>query len=250
LRDADTHRSGASEWVQPRLAPETEPAPPAFSDDRQLFASSTEEPRRRSGMSTWLIVAASVVVGILIGFASGYRAGQTPAPVAAGDDQGAPAAPTSGATTGKPFSESTVDGPVRLEEQPVVPVPDPPSKPAGPAPGAAGSPPTESERRGTRPAAPARSAVGRVPPTVDVPRGGPTALPPATGPGSLQVLSRPAGAQVILDGQVVGKTPLTIPNVSAGSHDVRIELPGFNRWATTVDVPAGMPARVAASLEQ
>ena len=73
---------------------------------------------------------------------------------------------------------------------------------------------------------------------------------PATGPGSLQVLSRPAGAQVILDGQIVGKTPLTIPDVSAGSHDVRLELPGFNRWATTVEVPAGKPARVAASLEQ
>jgi hypothetical protein len=55
---------------------------------------------------------------------------------------------------------------------------------------------------------------------------------------------------VILDGKAVGRTPLTIPDVSAGPHDIRLELPGFNRWATTVDVAAGQPARVAASLEQ
>jgi len=66
----------------------------------------------------------------------------------------------------------------------------------------------------------------------------------------VQVLSRPSGAQVILDGRSVGKTPVTIPDVSAGPHDVRLELPGFTRWATTVDVEAGRPTRVKASLEQ
>ncbi len=268
LRDADAHgadaqRSDPPEWVQPLVA-SVPPAPAAIADDRQLFASSIEEPRRRSGISTWLIVASSVVVGILIGFASGYQAARAPMAGGAEGEQGTPAAPTSGATAGKPFSESTVDGPVRLEEQPVVPAPDPSApKPAGSAPKPAGSAP-ESDPRGTRPTepgtrptesrarptVPSKSAVGRVPPTVDAPRGGPAALPPATGPGSLQVLSRPAGAQVFLDGRVVGTTPLTIPDVSAGRHDIRLELPGFNRWATTVEVSAGTPARVAASLEQ
>ena len=200
-------------------------------------------------MSTWLIIAASVVVGILIGFASGYRTGQgqTPAFV---EEQGSPAGPASEGSSGRPFTESTVDGPVRLEEQPVVPVPDKPvSAPAAaaPAPGAGASEPTAAasapaapDRRTTMPAATRQPSVAR-PATI-------APATPATGPGSLQVLSRPAGAQVILDGQIVGKTPLTIPDVSAGSHDVRLELPGFNRWATTVE--AGKPARVAASLEQ
>ncbi len=68
--------------------------------------------------------------------------------------------------------------------------------------------------------------------------------------GALQVLSRPSGAQVVVDGRVAGKTPLSIPGVRAGAHDVRIELPGFRRWATSVTVTGGDRTRVAASLEQ
>jgi hypothetical protein len=188
-------------------------------------------------MNTWLIIAASIVVGILIGFASGYRTGQGQAPALFGE-QGSQAAPATEGSSGRPFTESTVDGPVRLEEQPVVPVPDE----AASAPAAAAPAPPAPDRRAARPSATSEPSVAR-----------PAAIAPATpvtGPGSLQVLSRPAGAQVILDGQVVGRTPLTIPDVSAGRHDVRLELPGFNRWATTVEVPAGKPARVAASLEQ
>lgn len=68
--------------------------------------------------------------------------------------------------------------------------------------------------------------------------------------GSLQVLSRPEGANVIVDGNVVGRTPLVLSEVRAGTHDVRIELEGFRPWATSVSVKAGARARVAASLEQ
>lgn len=84
-------------------------------------------------------------------------------------------------------------------------------------------------------------------------RGGVTTPEPgsrATIPGALQVLSRPEGAQVFVDGALVGRTPLVIASVQAGSHDVRIELPGHRRWATSVRVEPGERARVAASLEQ
>ena len=204
MRDSDARSPGASEQVQP--------------DDRPLFASSTDEPRRR-GVSIWFAAALSLVLGIVIGFASGYRAGQgQAADVAVSPEQGTGSTPTSGAA-GQSFSESAVDGPVRLEEERIVPAPEP-------------------------------AVVGRVPPAVDTTRGGPAASAEAAGPGSVQVLSRPSGAQVILDGRSVGKTPVTIPDVSAGPHDVRLELPGFTRWATTVDVEAGRPTRVKASLEQ
>jgi len=43
---------------------------------------------------------------------------------------------------------------------------------------------------------------------------------------------------------------MTIPDVAAGGHNIRLELSGFKGWATTVDVKAGSAARVAASLEQ
>jgi hypothetical protein len=55
---------------------------------------------------------------------------------------------------------------------------------------------------------------------------------------------------VIFDGRVIGKTPMTIPDVATGFHDIRLELAGFKGWSTTVGVKAGSSARVAASLEQ
>jgi hypothetical protein len=42
---------------------------------------------------------------------------------------------------------------------------------------------------------------------------------------------------------------MTIPDVAAGGHNIRLELSGFKGWATTVDVKGGT-TRVAASLEQ
>ena len=66
----------------------------------------------------------------------------------------------------------------------------------------------------------------------------------------MRVLSRPAGAQVILDGRPVGKTPLEIGAVPPGEHTVRLELPGFKGWMTTVDVKPGAQMNVQASLEE
>ena len=79
----------------------------------------------------------------------------------------------------------------------------------------------------------------------------PTAAPVAsavTTPGSIEVVSRPPGAEVALDGRVVGTTPLSIPDVTEGTHVVGIELAGFSRWATSIYVNKGERARVGASL--
>jgi hypothetical protein len=230
-----------------------------------MFAASIEEPRRHSGLSIWFAAAGALVLGILIGFASGYRAGQ----YAPGDRTSAAAAtehgsstlaPTSGAAAGQPFSESAVPEPVRVDPEPIVPSPDVqagprrgPERGAEPAPqvaAPAGQVPPKADMPAKRqvPAKADQPVVGRVPSPTGAAGGGPAI--PATGPGSLQVISRPAGAQVILDGKAVGRTPLSIPDVAAGEHGIRLELPGFNRWSTTVDVKAGSPSRVAASLEQ
>ena len=80
--------------------------------------------------------------------------------------------------------------------------------------------------------------------------------PPTTRPvtpdvsplGSIEVVSRPPGAEVALDGRVVGTTPVSIPDVIEGTHVVGIELAGFSRWATSVHVSKGERARVGASL--
>ena len=66
--------------------------------------------------------------------------------------------------------------------------------------------------------------------------------------GSIEVLSRPSGADVSLDGRMVGQTPLTISNVREGTHVIGVELSGFSRWATSVRVEGGKPSRIGASL--
>jgi hypothetical protein len=47
------------------------------------------------------------------------------------------------------------------------------------------------------------------------------ARPP--GRGGLRVSSEPAGAKVIVDGKVLGETPLDLPNLSVGTHTVLLE---------------------------
>ena len=225
-----------------------EPARMAYAEPT-IFASTIEEPRRSSGLGIWLAAAASLVLGIVIGFASGYRAGQGSSEAAATVEN---PAPTSGsASPGQPFSESSVAEPVRVEPEEIVPAP-----PGAPAPRVppAPAPPVGRTLSGP-PAAPDRGA-----PVAPAPRGGvarPTVTPPPvveekpplTGPASLQVVSRPAGAEVIVDGKSVGRTPLSM-EMTPGSHDVRLSLPGFKGWATTVDVKTGVTTRVSGSLEQ
>jgi hypothetical protein len=68
--------------------------------------------------------------------------------------------------------------------------------------------------------------------------------------GVLVVDSRPPGASVFVDGKQAGKTPLEVSSVDAGSHALRIELDGYQRWTSAVRVVAGERNRVTASLER
>ena len=54
---------------------------------------------------------------------------------------------------------------------------------------------------------------------------------------------------MLLDGNVIGRAPLSIPDVAEGTHEVRIELAGFIPSVTSVRVKDGSRARVGASLE-
>jgi hypothetical protein len=68
--------------------------------------------------------------------------------------------------------------------------------------------------------------------------------------GSVLVESRPSGATVFLDGKNIGVTPLSVPDVPVGSHVVRLELAGHQRWSASTRVVSGERVRVAASLEE
>jgi hypothetical protein len=138
------------------------------------------------------------------------------------------------------FTEGTVTEPERVDPEPFVtsredssaPVPVPEPAPARPT-----APPRVAER--SAPAAAPRVAERSAP-----------AASTAAGRGSLHILSRPSGAEVTVDGRVIGRTPLVIADVSSGRHEVRLELAGFRSWATSVRVDAATRTRVAASLEQ
>ncbi len=67
--------------------------------------------------------------------------------------------------------------------------------------------------------------------------------------GTLDITSSPSGAAAFVDGQFVGYTPVRF-GTRSGSHEVRVELSGYNAFTTTVNLSGGQTARVDASLSQ
>jgi len=54
--------------------------------------------------------------------------------------------------------------------------------------------------------------------------------------GTIQIASEPSGAQILLDGKVVGTTPATLPDVCAGKHDLLLTKEGRGRSSAAVEV--------------
>jgi hypothetical protein len=125
------------------------------------------------------------------------------------------------------------------------------SPPAAPRPATRPSP--SAARTPERPAA-EKPAPSPARPKAASPRAAPPAAAPAAaakpGPGSVVVESRPDAAIIILDGKIVGKTPLTIETLAAGHHTVSLDRPGYRRWVSSFQVTSGERTRVAASLER
>lgn len=69
------------------------------------------------------------------------------------------------------------------------------------------------------------------------------------GVGSIFVDTRPRGVEVWLDSQMVGESPMLIPNVATGVHEVEFKHAGYRDWATIIQVGSSAQARVTASLD-
>lgn len=76
------------------------------------------------------------------------------------------------------------------------------------------------------------------------------AAAPARAAGSVFVESRPPAAQVFLDDERVGRTPVLLSDVAAGLHEIRIQRDGYRAWSTTTRVVASERTRVGASLDR
>ncbi len=66
--------------------------------------------------------------------------------------------------------------------------------------------------------------------------------------GFVSVTSNEEGARVMLDGKLVGATPLPLLKVPGGLHDVELEKEGFVTWAGEVQVAPGEQAPVHAMM--
>lgn len=82
----------------------------------------------------------------------------------------------------------------------------------------------------------ARYFVGRV-----------TAPPPTPATATLVVDSRPAGAEVYLDGRLSGRTPVSL-QVNPGRHEVELRLAGYQPYRVTVNPRPGERVQVFAQL--
>jgi serine/threonine protein kinase len=200
-----------------------------FRNRNSESESPNQEPASESQFGYWFLATASLAIGLLMGFSGGYVVGQRDAipvspsapRVAARTQPPPPSAETPAPTAGRDFTESAVPPGAREVERPAQSVPDQPVVPR----------PESGDGTGRND----RSQSDRLDPRE---------------PGVLQVDSRPRGAQVFVNGRLVGTTPLLLPDISPGTHAVRIDLRGHRRWVASVDVAPGQRQRVAASLER
>ncbi len=58
--------------------------------------------------------------------------------------------------------------------------------------------------------------------------------------GSVSLISSPSGADVQLDGEYRGRTPLTISGLTSGQHQLVLDLPGYTRYSSSVEVQNGV----------
>ena len=97
-------------------------------------------------------------------------------------------------------------------------------------------------------AAPAVATLDRkVQPVRDPPARAP-ARPVAGYVGTLTIDATPAG-EVFLNRKSVGRTPVRLENLRAGSHLIWIEREGYRRWTRVVAVVADRISRVSATLD-
>jgi serine/threonine protein kinase len=73
---------------------------------------------------------------------------------------------------------------------------------------------------------------------------------PGAATGAVFIASRPTGAQVFVDGRLVGSTPLLVSELAPGTRAIRLEHTGHRPWTTQVSIAAGQRQRIAASLEE
>ena len=72
---------------------------------------------------------------------------------------------------------------------------------------------------------------------------------PALATAPLKVEIKPEGAEVLLDGEFQGHTPLYLPDVFAGEHELVVRKTNFNAYTRRIQVEPGQPLKFSDELE-
>jgi hypothetical protein len=73
--------------------------------------------------------------------------------------------------------------------------------------------------------------------------------PSAAPPAKVAVHSDPSGAEIYLDGQLIGSTPSTV-ELPAGNHQLSVRLSGYQDWMRTLRVLSGSEINLEAKLDR
>ena len=67
----------------------------------------------------------------------------------------------------------------------------------------------------------------------------PSRIAPRPTPGGPELATQPGGARVFLDGRLAGTTPLDLPGLVPGRHELRLAKPGYAPAEVTLELPSG-----------
>jgi len=154
------------------------------------------------------------------------------------------------ATAGIPVVADTT-GEIKNSKEPaaVIPSPETPA-PLTPAPvtvASAPATPLPVESAPVASAAPVKTTPTRVPPVAPAQPRTPSSAPPGYR-GGLVLNSTPAGAEVVVNGKVVGQTPVVLSDLPVGSRALIVRRDGYSPWSTSVRIVANQRTTVQATL--
>ena len=67
--------------------------------------------------------------------------------------------------------------------------------------------------------------------------------------GSLSIESTPSFAEIFLDDNPIGETPLFVPDIPVGKHELRLVKQGYSEYMETIDVRKDQPTQIQISLD-
>jgi hypothetical protein len=230
------------------------PARPSVSTDTGLTPPrSAAAPQSDTWMARLLLMAVGAALGLSVGYAvwgrqAPHDSGAPSTDVVGPDRAGAPE-PSASASSGAPgmsAAAATTDAPLAQNAAPAPAVAPTPPAPPTDTPPPASSAPAARATTGEAPGASAATVTPRARARRDAAAARARVTPARL--GSVRATSTPPGAMVMLDGKLVGKSPMTVRSLAPGRHTIEFRRQGHRPVTLQVQVEAGASARVSATL--